>query len=105
MGRDERTVVVRDAADLARPATRRDFLRALGLGGTAVLLPAVFAACSENDVASGLAPATASADVTGAALAGFRASAPSATEFIRAADCEICEARRNFGLSFVHTAN
>jgi hypothetical protein len=69
MERDEGTVVVRDAADLARPATRRAFLRALGLGGTAVLLPSVFAACTDESVATGLAPAAAgSADVASAAL-------------------------------------
>jgi hypothetical protein len=53
MGWDEKTVVVRDAADLTRPATRRDFLRALGLGGTVVLMPAVFAACTDDGVATG----------------------------------------------------
>jgi hypothetical protein len=67
MGRDEGTVVVRDAADLARPATRRAFLRALGLGGTAVLLPSVFAACANDGVGSPVAPAGLAADVAGTA--------------------------------------
>ena len=66
MGRDEGTVVVRDAADLARPATRRAFLRAVGLGGTAVLLPSVFAACADDGVGSTVAPAGLAADVTSA---------------------------------------
>ena len=53
MGRDERTVVVQDAADLARPNTRRAFLRAIGLGGTIVLMPSVFAACSDDTTGGG----------------------------------------------------
>ena len=61
-------MVVRDAADLARPATRRAFLRALGLGGTAVLLPSVFAACADDGVGSPVAPAGLAADVSSAAV-------------------------------------
>ncbi len=45
---NERTVVVKDAAALASASTRRSFLRALGTGGTIVLLPSVFAACDES---------------------------------------------------------
>lgn len=45
---NERTVVVKDAAALASASTRRSFLRALGMGGTIVLLPSVFAACDES---------------------------------------------------------
>jgi len=48
MAPDERTVIVRDAAELVRPTTRRGFLRALGLVGTIVLMPSVFAACSDD---------------------------------------------------------
>jgi hypothetical protein len=48
MGPDERTVVVHDAAQLTQPSTRRSFLRALGLGGTIVLMPSAFAACTDE---------------------------------------------------------
>jgi hypothetical protein len=54
---DERTVVIGDTRELTRPATRRGFLRALGLGGTVVLLPSVFAACDdafESNVSEGV---------------------------------------------------
>jgi hypothetical protein len=60
MGQDKERVVVRDAADLTRRSTRRDFLRVLGLGGTVVLLPSVFAACRDENVATALTPAGAS---------------------------------------------
>jgi hypothetical protein len=43
---DERTVVVHNTAELVELPTRRNFLKALALGGTVVLLPSVFAACS-----------------------------------------------------------
>jgi hypothetical protein len=45
---NQKTVVVGDPAALGSVATRRSFLRALGVGGTVVLLPSVFAACSES---------------------------------------------------------
>ena len=45
---NERTLVIRDTSELAGAATRRGFLRALGVGGTAVLLPSVFAACEDS---------------------------------------------------------
>jgi hypothetical protein len=60
MGQEQRTVVVHDGAELARPSTRRNFLRALGLGGTVVLMPSVFAACADDNVATGLRPGDAS---------------------------------------------
>lgn len=43
------TVIVERPEQLMRVATRRDFLRALGVGGTIVLLPAVFSACRSDD--------------------------------------------------------
>jgi rubrerythrin len=46
---DESTVVIRSPEELGRVDTRRSFLRALGVGGSIVLLPAVFAACSDDD--------------------------------------------------------
>jgi hypothetical protein len=45
---NERTVVVGDPAALGAVATRRSFLRALGMGGSIVLLPSVFAACDDS---------------------------------------------------------
>ena len=43
------SLVVERAEDLWRPANRREFLRLLGIGGTVVLLPSAFAACSDGD--------------------------------------------------------
>ena len=45
----EGNIVVRNAEDLWRVATRRNFLKALGVGGTIVLMPSVFAACDTDD--------------------------------------------------------
>ena len=42
-------IVVRRAEELWRISTRRDFLRVLGLGGTILLLPSLFSACSDDD--------------------------------------------------------
>lgn len=49
----EGMVVVRRAEELWRVATRRDFLKVLGLGGTILVLPSVFSACSDNDSITG----------------------------------------------------
>ncbi len=43
------TLVVERAEQLWQPGTRREFLRLLGVGGTVVMLPAVFGACSDDD--------------------------------------------------------
>jgi hypothetical protein len=45
----EGNIVVQRPEDLWRLATRRNFLKALGIGGTIVLMPSVFAACDDND--------------------------------------------------------
>ncbi len=45
---DER-LVIRDGLDLGSPTTRRSFLKAMGVGGTVILLPGVFAACGDKD--------------------------------------------------------
>ena len=50
--RNDRLIVER-AEQLWRPETRRGFLRMLGLGGTIVLLPSVFAACDDDDDITG----------------------------------------------------
>jgi rubrerythrin len=47
MTSERRTVVVESAEQLMRPTSRRSFLRALGVGGTMILLPGVFAACED----------------------------------------------------------
>jgi hypothetical protein len=44
------TMVVRHADELWRASTRRGFLKVLGLGGSIVLLPSVFAACDGDDL-------------------------------------------------------
>jgi rubrerythrin len=46
-------IVVERAEDLWRPATRRGFLKALGIGGSIVLMPSVFAACDSDDDITG----------------------------------------------------
>jgi hypothetical protein len=45
----QQTVVVETADQLLQPKTRRSFLRLLATGGTAVLLPGMFAACDDDD--------------------------------------------------------
>lgn len=47
-----RTKVVTDPASLWRVETRRDFLKMLGIGGTIVLAPTLFA-CSDDDDSTG----------------------------------------------------
>jgi hypothetical protein len=44
-----KTLVIERPEQLMRVSTRRDFLRVLGVGGAIVMLPAVFAACSDDD--------------------------------------------------------
>ena len=46
---DRNTLVIATAEQLASAGTRRSFLRLLSVGGTAVLLPSVFAACDDDD--------------------------------------------------------
>jgi Ferritin-like domain len=58
---EKRVVVVQRAEQLCRASTRRDFLKALGVGGTIVMLPSLFAACnSDNGINNGVTnpPAT-----------------------------------------------
>lgn len=50
---DERTVVVHRAADLVGLPTRRGFLKALAAGGSRVLMPSVFAACTDDNTVTG----------------------------------------------------
>jgi len=46
---EKNTVVIGSAEQFWHVKTRRDFLRVLGIGGTAVLLPSVFGACDDDD--------------------------------------------------------
>lgn len=48
-----KTFVVGSPHELGLPETRRGFLRMLGVGGTIVLLPSVFAACDDDDDGNG----------------------------------------------------
>jgi Ferritin-like domain len=54
MSERRRTTVVERPEQLFQVATRRDFLKVLGIGGTIVMLPSVFAACSDNDETTGV---------------------------------------------------
>lgn len=49
MDESKRDVIVTDPGFLGSVSTRRSFLRALGIGGSIVLMPSVFAACSDDD--------------------------------------------------------
>lgn len=48
------TTVVERPEQLFRVDTRREFLKMLGLGGTIVLLPSVFAACNDDKSTTGI---------------------------------------------------
>ena len=56
---DRNTLVIGDPGELGKVATRRSFLKLLGVGGSIVLLPSVFAACSDDDDDNGTGPGTA----------------------------------------------
>ncbi len=49
MSDSKNTMVIGNPGELGRLATRRSFLKLLGVGGSIVLLPSVFAACSDDD--------------------------------------------------------
>ena len=53
MPENRNTVVIDTPDQFWRVKTRRDFLRVLGIGGTIVLLPAVFGACDDDDDPTG----------------------------------------------------
>ena len=56
---DRNTLVIGDPGELGKVATRRSFLKLLGVGGSVVLLPSVFAACSDDDDENGTGPGSA----------------------------------------------
>lgn len=49
MASGEHELIIGNAEELWRPNTRRGFLRLLGVGGSVVLLPAVFGACDDDE--------------------------------------------------------
>ena len=49
MAESDSTIVIRDVHQLMEPATRRDFLRLMGIGGMVVLAPSVLGACDDDD--------------------------------------------------------
>ena len=49
MADSKNTLVIGAPGELGKAATRRSFLKLLGVGGSVVLLPSVFAACSDDD--------------------------------------------------------
>lgn len=53
MAREQSTIVIREAHQLMDSATRRNFLRLMGIGGMAVLAPGVLGACSDDDDPTG----------------------------------------------------
>ena len=59
MSDSSKTLVLGNPEQLWQPATRRGFLKLLGVGGTVVLLPSMFAACnSDSTTAPGTGGAT-----------------------------------------------
>ena len=50
---DQKKVIVSDTGMLMTPRTRRDILRMMAIGGTAVFLPSMMAACSNDDDITG----------------------------------------------------
>lgn len=60
MPQDRQTLVIETAEQLLSPRSRREFVRAMAIGGTAVFLPSVFAACDDEDdiTAPGVSAAT-----------------------------------------------
>jgi hypothetical protein len=51
MSQQKPTIVVDSAETFFRVTSRRDFLRLMGVGGSIVLLPSLFAACNGDDLA------------------------------------------------------
>jgi hypothetical protein len=56
MSEGKRNLIIERPDDLWQPGTRRSFLKLLGVGGTLMLAPSVFAACSDDDPGTGTGP-------------------------------------------------
>ena len=52
----EEGLVIASADELLRPATRRKFVRMLGVGGSIVMLPSIFGACDDDEDGPGTGP-------------------------------------------------
>ncbi|MBA3670481.1 MAG: ferritin-like domain-containing protein [Gemmatimonadaceae bacterium] len=52
----DKELVLSSGDQLLLPATRRKFLKVLGVGGAVVLMPGVFAACNDNNNGTGITP-------------------------------------------------
>ncbi len=50
---DKKTMLISRAEQFSDPATRRDFLKLMGIGGAIVLLPSVLTSCSDNNSITG----------------------------------------------------
>jgi hypothetical protein len=64
MAKREKTMIVKNTDQLFQPATRREFLRLLGIGGGLMLMPSVFAACSDDDPTSPAQPTAVTLDLS-----------------------------------------
>lgn len=64
MADSKNTFVIGDPAALGTIETRRQFLRMLGVGGSIVLLPSVFAACDDDDTGTNPPPPPPGNEVT-----------------------------------------
>lgn len=65
---DKNTVVIGSPEELGRVETRRSFLRMLGVGGSIVLLPSVFAACGDDEGGPFAVPPTGGTGTTSGAV-------------------------------------
>lgn len=54
MPEQSKTLVIDHPELLFKASTRRGFLKLLGVGGTIVLMPSIFAACNKDDTGTGL---------------------------------------------------
>jgi hypothetical protein len=64
MAKRDKTMSIESTDQLFQPATRREFLRLLGIGGGLMLMPSVFAACSDDDPVSPTTPTAVSLNLS-----------------------------------------
>ena len=65
MPQDRQTLVIETAEQLLTPRSRREFVRAMATGGTALFLPGVFTACDDDDGITAPGVTTATLDLAG----------------------------------------